>query len=311
MRIGSLLASGTEIVCGLGAGDELVGRSHECDNPEWVKELPCCTQPAFDIEMSSGDIDAEVRRRLRAGEPLYHVDAELIQRLEPDLLISQEHCHVCAVTPDDITGCGTLAAQVVALSAGTVAGIYDGIRRIGAALDRESAAANLIADMQRRIDGVSAAVRQKPAPTVVMLEWTEPIFAMGNWGPELVHAANGNLLLGENGEMSRAISWDAVRDADPEFLIVAPCGYGLDRSRREMAVLEALPGWFQLRAVAAGKVAFADGNKFFNRSGPTIVETVEIIAEILHGWKAPGGWRGQAWRAYDPSGNASRSGKAA
>ncbi|HSH37978.1 MAG TPA: ABC transporter substrate-binding protein [Chthoniobacterales bacterium] len=298
MRIVSLLASGTEIVCGLGAGDALVGRSHECDNPEWVKQLPCCTRPAFDIEMSSGEIDAEVRRRLRAGEPLYHVDADLIQRLEPDLLISQEHCHVCAVTPDDIarTGCGTLASQVVALSAGTVAGIYDGIRRIGAAMDRESAAADLIGDMQRRIDIVSAAVRQKPAPTVVMLEWTDPIFAMGNWGPELVKAANGKLLLGENGEMSRAISWDAVREADPEFLIVAPCGYSIERSMREACVLEALPGWYDLRAVGGGKVAFADGNKFFNRSGTTIVETVEIIAEILHGWNAGDTGRDRAWQ---------------
>lgn len=303
MRIVSLLASGTEIVCGLGAGDALVGRSHECDNPDWVKRLPCCTQPAFDIEMSSGQIDAEVRRRLRAGEPLYHVDAELIQRLKPDLLISQEHCHVCAVTPDDIarTGCGALALQVVALSAGTVAGIYDGIRRIGAAMNLERAAAELITNMQRRMEAVSAAVREKRPPTVVMLEWTDPIFAMGNWGPELVQAANGKLVLGENGEMSRAISWEAVREADPEYLVVAPCGYGLERSMRETAVLEALPGWFELCAVAAGKVAFGDGNKFFNRSGTTIVETVEIIAEILHGWNGSKLWRDKAWRFYQPS----------
>lgn len=303
MRIVSLLASGTEIVCGLGAGDALVGRSHECDNPDWVKRLPCCTQPAFDIEMSSGQIDAEVRRRLRAGEPLYHVDAELIQRLKPDLLISQEHCHVCAVTPDDIarTGCGALASQVVALSAGTVAGIYDGIRRIGAAMNLERAAAELITNMQRRMEAVSAAVREKRPPTVVMLEWTDPIFAMGNWGPELVQAANGKLVLGENGEMSRAISWEAVREADPEYLVVAPCGYGLERSMRETAVLEALPGWFELCAVAAGKVAFGDGNKFFNRSGTTIVETVEIIAEILHGWNGSKLWRDKAWRFYQPS----------
>ncbi|MDQ6625124.1 MAG: cobalamin-binding protein, partial [Verrucomicrobiota bacterium] len=138
MRIVSLLASGTEIVCALGEGDELVGRSHECDNPEWVKRLPCCTSAAFDTEVSSGEIDFEVRRRLRAGEPLYHVDVELIRRLAPDLLISQEHCHVCAVTPDDLarSGCGVLAPQVLALSAGTVTGIYDGIRAIGGALQR-------------------------------------------------------------------------------------------------------------------------------------------------------------------------------
>ena len=303
MRIVSLLASGTEIVCGLGAGDALVGRSHECDNPEWVKQLPCCTRAAFDIEMSSGEIDAEVRRRLRAGEPLYHVDAELIRQLEPDLLISQAHCDVCAVTPDDIarTGCASLAQQVLALSAGTVAGVYEGVQAIGKAIGREAAADQLVADMQRRIGAVTAAVSDKRAPTVVMLEWTDPIFSMGNWGPELVEAANGNALLGEKGEFSRAIEWDAVRAADPEYLIVAPCGYALERSERERSILEALPGWLDLRAVATGKVALADGNKFFNRSGTTIVETVEIIAEILHGWEPPQSWRDKAWRQYQRS----------
>ena len=305
MRIVSLLASGTEIVCGLGAGDALVGRSHECDNPEWVKRLPCCTQPAFDIEMSSRAIDAEVRRRLRAGEPLYHVDADLIRSLAPDVLISQEHCDVCAVTPGDIerTGCGSVARQVVALSAGTLAGIYDGVRAVGQAISRDEAAADLIAEMQRRIEQVSAAVAHKAAPTVVMLEWTDPIFAMGNWGPELVEAANGKLLLGEKGEFSRAIEWDAVRAANPEYLIIAPCGYGLERSLRETSVLEALPGWAELQAVRRGKVAFADGNKFFNRSGTTIVETTEIIAEILHGFESPQSWRNRAWRHYSSSGS--------
>ncbi|MFN2476289.1 MAG: ABC transporter substrate-binding protein, partial [Chthoniobacterales bacterium] len=244
------------------------------------------------------EIDAEVRRRIRSGEPLYHVDVELIQRLQPDLLISQEHCHVCAVTPDDLvrSGCGILARQVLALSAGTVSGIYDGVRSIGAALACEPAAAVVVADMQERIARVTAAVRQKPARSVVMLEWTDPIFAMGNWGPELVEAANGKLLLGENGALSRAIEWQAVRDADPEFLIVAPCGFGLERTLREIPTLEGLPGWFGLRAVGAGHVAFADGNKFFNRSGTTIVETVEIIAEILHG--VGPNWREKAWMPY-------------
>jgi iron complex transport system substrate-binding protein len=300
VRVVSLLASGTEIVCGLGAGDALVGRSHECDNPEWVTRLPCCTRAAFDIQMSSREIDAEVRRRLRAGEPLYHVDAELIERLQPDVLISQEHCDVCAVTPGDIerTGCTSVARQVVALSAGTLAGIYDGVRAVGEAIGRERAAAELICDMQRRIQQVSAAVADRRAPTVVMLEWTDPIFAMGNWGPELVEAANGNLLLGEKGEFSRAIEWEAVRAADPEYLIVAPCGYGLERSVRETSVLETLPGWFELKAVRTGNVAFADGNKFFNRSGTTIVETTQIIAEILHGFEPPQSWRNKAWQPY-------------
>jgi iron complex transport system substrate-binding protein len=304
MRIVSLLASGTEIVCGLGAGHALVGRSHECDNPEWVRKLPACTRPAFDIEMPSKEIDAEVRRRLKENEPLYYIDGELIRQLKPDLLITQEHCEVCAVTPGDVarTGCEDLAHQVLALSAGNVRGIYDGILTVGKATKRPSAAHALIAKIQQRIDKAYQAVRKKSAPTVVILEWTDPIFPTGNWGPELVEAANGKLLLGGKGEHSRATSWACVREADPDYLIVAPCGYNLSRSLGEIRVLEALPGWFELSAVKERRVAFADGNKFFNRSGPTIAETVEIIAEIMHGRRWRGSWEGSAWQRYARAG---------
>jgi iron complex transport system substrate-binding protein len=297
MRVVSLLASGTEIVCGLGAGGWLVGRSHECDNPPWVAGLPACTRPAFDITVSSGQIDAEVRRRLKAGEPLYHVDTELINSLKPDLLITQEHCEVCAVTPADVKRAGCVAArQVLALRAGSVQGILDGIFSIGRALGREQDAANLTAAMKSRIRAVHGAVKHRRAPSLVALEWTDQVFAMGNWGPELVEAANGRLMLGEKGEFSKAIEWQQVRHADPEWLIVAPCGFDLGRTMREVPTLEELPGWFDLRAVREGKVALADGNKYFNRSGTTIVETVEILAEILHGY--PAGHHGQAWVSY-------------
>lgn len=297
MRVVSLLASGTEIVCALGAGNRLVGRSHECDNPPSVLALPACTRPAFDISMSSGQIDAEVRRRLKAGEPLYHIDTELIESLRPDLLVTQEHCEVCAVTPADVgrAGC-VVAGQVLALGAGSVQGIFDGIAAIGRALGRDRAAGDLVEAMRRRIGAVHDAVKHRRAPSLVMLEWTDPIFAMGNWGPELVDAANGRLVLGERGEHSSAIDWQRVREADPEWLIVAPCGFDLARARREVPTLEALPGWFDLRAVREGRVVLADGNKYFNRSGTTIVETVEILAEILHDY--PAGRRGIGWEKY-------------
>jgi iron complex transport system substrate-binding protein len=288
MRVISLLASGTEIVCALGAGDALVGRSHECDNPEWVGKLPSCTRPAFDVNVSSGEIDAEVRRRLKTGEPLYHIDTDLIRELRPDLLITQAHCEVCAVTPGDVerAGCGRLAGQVLALTAGSVQGIFDGIMSVAHAINVPAAGEALIVQMRSRIQAVTDAVRHKPAPTVVMLEWTDPIFSMGNWGPELVEAANGKVLLGEKGQHSQAIPWERVREADPDYLIIAPCGFGIERTLRETPTLERLPGWAEMRAVRAGRVALADGNKYFNRSGITIVDTVEIIAEILHGHQA-------------------------
>lgn len=300
MRVVSLLASGTEIICAIGAGDALVGRSHECDNPQWVRNLPVCTRPAFDVTCSSRDIDAEVRRRLKASEPLYYVEADLINRLKPDLLITQVHCDVCAITPDDVerAGCSVLTDHVVALSAGSVAGIYDGIRTVANALKRHQAGEELIADMQGRIDAVTAAVRGRPVPTLVLLEWTDPIFATGNWGPELVEAAGGRLLLGEKGRHSTAIPWERVLEADPDYLIVAPCGFDLDRTIQEVSVLQRLPDWFNLTAVKKGQVGFADGNKYFNRSGTTIVETVEILAEILHGDRSEPRWHGKVWWDY-------------
>lgn len=286
MRVVSLLASGTEIVCALGAGDFLVGRSHECDNPEWVRRLPACSSPAFDVNVSSGEIDAEVRRRIRTGEPLYHIDKDMIRSLNPGLLITQAHCEVCAVTPGDVqrADCVTVS-EVLALVAGSVAGIHDGIRNVARALRRESSGEMLIEQMMSRIRAVKEAVRDRRPQTVVILEWTDPIFAVGNWGPELVEAANGKLLIGEKGTHSAAIDWQKVRDADPEYLIVAPCGFDLARSRKELPHLQSLPGWLGLRAVKEGCVAFADGNKYFNRSGITIVDTVEIIAAILHGYQ--------------------------
>jgi iron complex transport system substrate-binding protein len=300
VRVVSLLASGTEIVCALDAGRALVGRSHECDNPAWVSSPPACTRPAFDVEVSSGEIDAEVRRRLAANEPLYHVDTELIERLQPDLLITQVHCHVCAVTPDDIQrdGCIPLARQVVALSAGNIDGIYEGVGSVARALGLEDAGRALVAKMKGDLYTVTDSVAGRAAPTLVMLEWTDPLFAMGNWGPELVEAANGRLLLGEKGQFSHAVQWKEVRAADPDFLIVAPCGFTLERSLREVALFEALPGWFEMKAVRNGRVAFADGNKYFNRSGTTIVETAQMLAEILHGRVLEQGWRGTAWLPY-------------
>jgi iron complex transport system substrate-binding protein len=285
MRIVSLLASATEIVCALGAGEMLVGRSHECDNPDWVRKLPACSSPAFDVSVSSGEIDAEVRRRLRSGAPLYHIDAELIRELRADLLITQSHCEVCAVTPGDVERSGAClpAARQVALSASSLEEIFDGILRIGEALGLEDRAKALIRDERERLDIVREKVAGFPRPTVVMLEWADPIFAMGNWGPELVEIANGALLLGKKGEYSAAIPSEQLRDADPEYLIVAPCGFNLQRSLLERNVFERYPWWRDIQAVRKGNVAFADGNLFFNRSGMTVCQTSEIIAEILHG----------------------------
>jgi len=300
MRIVSLLAGGTEIVCALGAGADLVARSHECDNPVWVKKLPSVTRPAFNVDVLSREIDAEVNRRLKAKEPLYIIDREKIDQLEPDLLIAQQHCEVCAVTPGDVvrSGCAVVAAKVLALQAGSLSGIYQDVLNTADALGKPEAGRELVAAMQSRLSDIHSAVKNKPQPTVVVLEWTDPVFAMGNWGPELVEAANGELLLAHKGEHSRAIRWDLVRQADPEFLIVAPCGFNLARAKQEIAVLEKYPGLMELKAVQRGNLVFADGNLYFNRSGMTVVETAEILADILHATRLHKKSAENIWRRF-------------
>ncbi|HVG92444.1 MAG TPA: ABC transporter substrate-binding protein [Alphaproteobacteria bacterium] len=172
MRIVSLLASATEIVCALGAGEMLVGRSHECDNPDWVRKLPSCSSPAFDVSVSSLEIDTEVRRRLHAREPLYHVHGELIREMRPDLLITQAHCEVCAVTPGDVqrSDACALTAQQIALSASSLEQIFQSIRQISKALGRQDQGEALIQREQHRLDAVRQKVASFPQPTVVMLE---------------------------------------------------------------------------------------------------------------------------------------------
>jgi iron complex transport system substrate-binding protein len=304
VRVVSLLASGTEIVCALGAGGTLVGRSHECDNPPWVRSLPRCSEPAFDISVSSRQIDAEVNRRIRSGEPLYRIDTDAIRALAPDLVIAQAHCEVCAVTPGDIerSGCQVWAPNVLALTAGSLTGIFEGIMQVAAALGLQDSGEGIVRCEQQRLDAVQKRTVTRRRASVVMLEWTDPVFAMGNWGPELVEVANGELLLGNKGQHSSAIPTEQVRRADPEYLIVAPCGFNLKRAMNEQAVLEAYPWWNELQAVKAGKVAFADGNLFFNRSGMTISQTAEIIAEILHGVTFGAATQGVHWRWMSSTG---------
>lgn len=301
MRIISLLASATEIVCALGAGEMLVGRSHECDNPEWVRRLPACSTPAFDVSVSSAEIDAEVRRRLRSAEPLYHLHVELIRELRADLLITQSHCQVCAVTPGDIEQSGACAppTRQVALSASSLEEIFQGILRIARELGFEERGERVVRCERERLDSVREKTTRLPRPTLVMVEWTDPLFAMGNWGPELVEIANGELLLGEKGRYSVAIPAEQLREADPEYLIVAPCGFDLSRSLQEQTVLERYPWWNELQSVRNGNVAFADGNRLFNRSGMTISQTTEVIAEIVHGISFGERTEGVHWRRIE------------
>jgi iron complex transport system substrate-binding protein len=246
--------------------------------------------------VSSLAIDTEVRRRIRAGEPLYRIHSEQIQDLHPDLILTQAHCDVCAITPADVEKTTAGAIPQLVLSAFSLDDIFSSIRRVGKALGLEQRAAELVQREQLRLNCVKQRTRHLRRPTLAMLEWTEPLFAMGNWGPELVEFANAELLTGHKGEYSAAITGEDLCRLDPEYIIVAPCGFNLERTLREQPVLESYPWWDRLQAVCNGKVFFADGNLYFNRSGMTISRTAEIIAEIVHGVSFDSASSLQEWR---------------
>jgi iron complex transport system substrate-binding protein len=284
-RIVSLLASATELTCALGLGERLVGRSHECDLPAWVRKLPEVSRPSFDIHGSSREIDEHVRARLREGKPLYHVDDMLLLELAPDVLLTQTHCEVCAVSPVDLAHelpAKLTRTPLVALRGGTLAEILQSFEEVAAVLGRAEAGAALVAELRQKLLRVSERARRLARPRVACLEWIEPPFAMGNWGPELVELAGGDNVLGQAGVHSTTLPFQAVRDADPDVLIVAPCGFGLERARQEMHLLGEQPGFHELRAAKAGRVFVCDGNLYFNRSSPSLFETPQILAEMLH-----------------------------
>lgn len=298
-RIVSLLASGTELVCALGLGERLVGRSHECDSPSWVKRLPCLSRPTFEVEGSSAEIDARVRERLRAGLPLYEVDEALLAELAPDVIITQTHCEVCAVSPGDLAhGAPTRLTrhQVVALQTGTIEGILDGFAKVAGVLGAADAGERLVADVRARLAAIAERTRALPKPRVACLEWLAPLFGMGNWGPELIDVAGGVSALGTPGAHSTSTPFSALRDADPDVIVVAPCGFGVDRTMAELSVLRGTPGWRDLAAVRSGRVYVADGNVYFNRSGPLLFDTPAILAEILHPACFPRAHGTDVWR---------------
>ncbi len=299
LRIASLLASGTELVCALGLGERLVGRSHECDHPSWVTRLPVLSRPTFDVTGTSAQIDARVGERLRAGAPLYEVDEALLVRLAPDVVITQTHCEVCAVSPADLAH-GVPAVldrrQVVALEAGTVEDILAGFARVAEVLGAADEGRRLVAGIREGLDAVAAATRALPRVSVACLEWVDPPFAMGNWGPELIDLAGGTCALGTPGTHSTAIEWKALCAADPDVLVLAPCGFGVERTLSELPALREREEWSSLRAVRSRRAYVADGNLYFNRSGPLLFETPRILAEILHPERFPRTHGPEVWR---------------
>jgi iron complex transport system substrate-binding protein len=298
-RVVSLIASATEIVHALGAGTAQVARSHECDWPPAVLDLPALTRPKFKVEGGSRAIDLAVRALVEQGLAVYEVDADALQALSPAVILTQDQCEVCAVSLADVERavCSWIgsAPQIVSLRPHTMADVYADILRVAASLGRPAEGDALVARMQQRLAEIAAAVAGRPRPRLAFIEWIDPPMSGGHWMPELTAAAGGTNLFGETGAQSPWITWEQVAAADPDVILVAPCGYDIPVTLGEMGVLAGNAVWEGLRAVREGQVYVADGNAYFNRPGPRLVESAEILAEILHPDLCDFGHRGRVY----------------
>ncbi len=290
LRIVSLIASSTELVHALGLGHFMVGRSHECDFPQSVKELPVCTAPKFNVDGSSKEIDDRVKEILAKSLSVYLVDAERLDELAPSHIITQAQCEVCAVSLRDVeeAACALIASrpQIIALEPNCLEDYFSDLRRVAVALNAVSEGEALEKAARKRIDAVreltERALPQDSKPTVAVIEWIEPLMAAGNWMPELVEMAGGINLFGESGKHSPWMSLDDLVARDADIIVVTPCGFDNKKTLEEMPVLLNNPRFQKLRAVQTGRLYVADGNQYFNRPGPRLVDSLEMLAEIFH-----------------------------
>lgn len=302
-RIASLLPSATEIAVALGSADTLVCRSHECDFPAGIAALPACTATKLEKGLPSLEIEGRVQGLIRQGLSVYSVDAPLLRRLDPDIILTQAHCAICAVTPADLEQALAewvgRAPTMLSLAPETLDAVWDSIRDVARALDVAPRGETLVASLTDRLDRLArlanSATGTRPRPRVAALEWIEPIMAAGNWVPQLIAAAGGESLFAETGAHSPWIDWDRLAAADPDVIVLMPCGFQIARTLEELPLLTRHPRWPTLTAVRKGRVFVADGHHFFNRPGPRLIESAEILAEILHPGHFDFGHEGVAW----------------
>jgi iron complex transport system substrate-binding protein len=303
MRIISLLASATEIIAELGCLDQIVGRSHECDYPPEVQRLPLVSTVQINTNTSSAEIDAQIKELAHTQNTqdqsalkalsIYAIDVQQLQQLQPDLIFTQTQCEVCAVSQRDVE----LALQhyvghqptIVSLAPYRLQDVWEDIQRVGDALGKSQQAKELIHSSQQRLihlqNRTASLIQQQGGtkPRVAVLEWLDPLMAAGNWTPELVSYAGGTSVFGEVGVHSPWLSWEELQAADPDFIILSPCGFTLERTQEDLPLLRKQPIWNTLRAVQQGHVYAIDGNFYLNRSGPRLVESAELLAQTIWG----------------------------
>jgi iron complex transport system substrate-binding protein len=280
MRIVSLVPSATEMLFALGLGADLVAVTHECDYPAPAQKLPKVTRDVLPVGLDAAQIDAAVKERTLAGESIYELDADALHDLAPDLIVTQALCSVCAVSYDDVRAIAAeipSRPQVISLDPHTIGEVLGDARTLAEATDRKDAAVDLIQDAAARIDRVRVAVKAARRPRVAALEWLDPPFVAGHWTPQLIELAGGEDVLGFPGENSEERTWEEIAAAEPDIVIVMPCGYDAEIAHREAEMHRD-----QLAALGAGEVVAVDAAAYFSRPGPRIVDGLELLASILH-----------------------------
>jgi iron complex transport system substrate-binding protein len=300
VRLVSFLASATEIIAALGCLDQLVGRSHECDYPPQVHALPVVSRVQIDLAVSSAEIDAQVKQLAQSQRThdeaalralsIYAIDVERLQTLRPDVIFTQTQCEVCAVSEGEVVEAIQrligLQPRVVSLTPYRLDDVWEDVVRVGKVLGRQARAEMLVKGYRQRLEYLSAATATGgKRPRVALLEWLDPLMGAGNWVPELVAAAGGEPLFGEIGQHSPWVSWDELHAADPDILVLAPCGYTLERTMVDVALLQRHPIWHSLRAVQNDRVYAIDGNAYLLRSGPRLVDSAEVLGRVFWGEK--------------------------
>jgi iron complex transport system substrate-binding protein len=294
-RIVSLLSSATEILCALGLGDRLVAVSHDCDYPAAVATLRRVTKSHINDTASSRQIDDQVRQLSRQGEPLYSLDEQALAACDPDLIVTQQQCDVCAVKYDDVVAAverldAGRRVPILALNPTSLGAVLDDILAVGRAAHCTAAAEALVHSLRRRMTNIArrtAALTAADRPRAAIIEWIDPLMLAANWVPELLELAGGRCPLVTGGHHSTYVTWQDVVEWDPECIVVSPCGFDLTRAVREAQGLAETEAWSRLDAVRRGRVFALDGNAYLNRSGPRLVDTLEIIAHLLHPYLFP------------------------
>jgi iron complex transport system substrate-binding protein len=286
MRICSFLPSATEILCAIGLQDSIAGISFECDYPPEVRSKPVVVYTRLLPALAPAEIDRQVNETVRQGKSLYRIEVEKLKQIQPDLVITQDLCHVCAASSEDLRAATTVLppwTRVISLSPHRLSDIWQNILSIGDATGRQAEAAIVVEKSKQRIDQVQKALAYVVArPRVLCLEWLDPPFIAGHWVPEMVELAGGTDVLGRRGEPGFRTNWDDVLGTDPQIIVIMPCGYDLERNTKELRSFAFPDGWRRLRAVRNRRVFAVNSSGYFSRPGPRVATGVEMLARIIH-----------------------------